>query len=77
MHQIVPIMPRGTNSTIFTECCQCAITSRELCCPSCGEEVVGADASSDWERDYIRWNSATRNWKRAGRYSPQRPEGDV
>ncbi|MAE81687.1 MAG: hypothetical protein CMB80_03040 [Flammeovirgaceae bacterium] len=30
--QIVPITPQGTNSTMFTECCNTAINSQR-CCP--------------------------------------------
>ena len=61
---IIPLMPHGTNSTMFTECCQTAICSSQLCCPSCGREVVGHDAESDGEREKVRWRNATRYWKR-------------
>ena len=61
---IIPLMPYGTNSTMFTECCGTAICSSQLCCPSCGREVVGYDAENDAERGNVRWQYATRNWKR-------------
>ena len=28
-----------TNSTLFTTCCEVAITDRQDCCPKCGDEV--------------------------------------
>jgi hypothetical protein len=60
---IIPLTPRGTNSTMFTECCDTAITDSEPNCPKCGRKVIGYDASSD-ERRRIRWANATRYWKR-------------
>lgn len=62
--RIVPLMPRGTNSTMFTECCEVAICDDEPRCPSCKRDVVGHDAKSAAERHRVRWASATRNWKR-------------
>jgi len=60
---IVPLMPQGTNSTMFTQCCQVAICDDEGCCPRCGREVIGFDKSPD-ERRRIRWDNATAHWKR-------------
>ncbi len=64
MAGIIPLMPQGTNSTMFTECCEVAITNCELCCPSCGRKVVGHDAESVHERGNIRWQYATAAWKK-------------
>ncbi len=61
---IVPIYPNGTNSTMFTECCEVAICDDQGLCPSCGREVVGCNAETDGERRRIRWANATRNWSR-------------
>ncbi len=61
---LIPLMPQGTNSTLFTECCHVAIFDGEKCCPWCKREVVGADADSGHERHKIRWRNATRHWKR-------------
>ncbi len=63
--QIQPIYPSGTNSTMFTACCDTAICSDQLSCPRCKQLVIGHDATSKYERERIRWSSATRNWKRA------------
>ena len=65
MINITPIFPSGTNSTMFTECCETAICDDERCCPSCGLEVIGADAQSEHERGKVRWFSATRFWNRS------------
>lgn len=60
----VNLLPKhGTNSTIFTSCCDTAICNDEKCCPACGQEVIGAEASSNHERGRIRWNYATRLWR--------------
>jgi len=61
---IVPLVPRGTNSTMFTACCVAAICDDERNCPSCGRPVVGANAETDGERRKVRWANATRFWKR-------------
>jgi hypothetical protein len=60
---IIPLYPSGTNSTMFTECCETAITDSESNCPRCGRKVIGWDASRS-ERHRIRWQNATRNWRR-------------
>ena len=60
---IVPLMPSGTNSTMFTECCETAICNDQRKCPSCGRNVVGYDADSDHERGSKRWANATAHWK--------------
>jgi len=61
---MIPIMPQGTNSTMFTECCEVAICSDEPNCPKCGRKVIGWDLSID-ERERKRWQDATRLWKRS------------
>lgn len=43
------------NSTIFTNCCGCAITTREKQCPKCQRYVVGWDSENP---DRSRWNYA-------------------
>lgn len=62
--QIVPLVPSGTNSTFFTECCEVAICDDQRQCPKCKQDVVGHDASSNHERNLARWRNATRHWKR-------------
>jgi hypothetical protein len=64
MIQIIPLMPHGTNSTLFTECCGVAICDDEPRCPKCKEEVIGADEETRHGRHLTRWYNATRNWKR-------------
>jgi len=59
-----PIFPRGTNSTMFTDCCDVAICDDERHCPKCGNPVIGYDADTNHERGKIRWAAATRHWKR-------------
>lgn len=61
---IMPLMPRGTNSTMFTECCQTAICDDEPKCPACKRKIVGWDANSISERSRIRWLNATRLWQK-------------
>ena len=61
---IMPLMPQGTNSTLFTECCGAAICSDEKRCPQCKRLVIGYDAETYRERLRIRWKYATRFWKR-------------
>jgi len=61
---IMPLMPQGTNSTMFTECCETAICDDQRCCPHCNREIIGADAESDHERGRIRWRDATQHWSR-------------
>jgi len=61
---IVPLLPQGTNSTLFTECCKVAICDDEQRCPVCKREIVGADAKTAAERGRIRWKNATRHWVR-------------
>lgn len=61
---IIPLGPNGTNSTMFTECCQCAICGDEPNCPVCGRKVVGHDAETAHERRKIRWQNATSHWAR-------------
>ncbi len=61
---IVAIYPQGTNSTMFTQCCEVAITDSESRCPVCKKKVIGADAETDTERHKMRWFNATRWWNR-------------
>jgi len=61
---IVPVQPQGTNSTMFTECCEVAIVSTEALCPRCRRKVIGYDEPSPHRRDMIRWKATTRHWKR-------------
>ena len=59
------IFPHGTNSTMFTSCCDCAICEDEKCCPCCGRKVIGYDAKSNHERGRIRWRQATATWSKS------------
>jgi hypothetical protein len=59
---IIPLLPWGTNSTMFTDCCGCAICANERYCPSCGREVIGCNAETNHERQNIRWAHATAGW---------------
>jgi len=61
---IVPLLPQGTNSTMFTACCEVAICSDQARCPQCKELVVGHDAAPGHERDLVRWRDATATWDR-------------
>jgi hypothetical protein len=61
---IVPLMPHGTNSTLFTECCEVAICDDQPNCPLCKRPVIGHDAETRAERHKIRWRNATHHWKR-------------
>ena len=61
---IIPLTPQGTNSTMFTECCGCAICDDEPCCPCCGRKVIGWDAENKNERHRIRWEDATKRWRK-------------
>jgi len=58
------LMPSGTNSTMFTDCCDVAICDDEPNCPVCKRKVVGWDAESKHERAQIRWRFATAHWNR-------------
>ncbi len=59
---IIPIMPTGTNSTMFTECCEAAICHDQRDCPKCKRHVIGYDRPVS-ERTQIRWENATRQVK--------------
>ena len=61
---IFPLMPQGTNSTLFTECCSVAICDDELNCPECKNPVIGFNSENQQDRHKIRWRNATRLWKR-------------
>lgn len=58
------LTPHGTNNTMFTECCNCAINNNERHCPACGRNVIGFDAETDYKRGKIRWRYATSRWER-------------
>ena len=60
---VLPLTPNGTNSTMFTECCEVAICDDEKCCPRCKRKVIGHDAPSAHERGVIRWKTATSRWR--------------
>jgi len=62
--EIHALTPQGTNSTMFTWCCGCAICDDEPYCPNCGRKIVGWDAESRGERHNIRWKHATAHWNR-------------
>ena len=47
MNNVHPLSYHGTNSTLFTACCDVAITQNQPRCPHCGEKVIGADAETD------------------------------
>ena len=61
---IMPIYPSGTNSTMFTQCCETAICNDQPNCPVCKRKVIGWDAETDHERGKIRWNYAYQKPKR-------------
>ena len=61
---IEPIYKSGTNSTMFTECCQVAICDDEQKCPACGKKVIGWDQPQA-QRSKTRWKNATRFWNRS------------
>ena len=61
---IIPLMPQGTNSTMFTACCNVAICNDQLDCPYCGRLVIGYDAISPSKRERVRWQNATQHWNR-------------
>lgn len=62
--EIIPLMPQGTNSTLFTECCGVAICNDQRKCPRCERQVIGHNTDNEHERGIIRWRNATRYWKR-------------
>lgn len=61
---VLALTPQGTNSTMFTECCQVAICDDEPNCPGCKRKIRGWDAESNHERGKIRWRYATGTWNR-------------
>jgi hypothetical protein len=61
---IIPIRPHGTNNTFFTQCCGVAICDYEGLCPKCKRPVVGDTGKDDAERRLLRWQNATRFWKK-------------
>ena len=56
--------PQGTNSTMFTACCDVAICDDQPNCPVCGRKVIGWDAETNHERGKVRWRHATALWDR-------------
>ena len=61
---IIPLRPSGTNSTMFTVCCEVAICDYETKCPVCKRLVVGHDEPTDHRRGLARWRNATNHWNR-------------
>lgn len=61
---VIALSPKGTNSTMFTDCCGCAICDYERKCPCCGSLIIGHDAETEHERGLIRWRAATACWKK-------------
>lgn len=61
---VIRLNPNGTNSTMFTECCETAICDDQSKCPSCKRDIVGHDAESAYERSRIRWRYATSHWRK-------------
>ena len=53
-----PLYPSGTNSTMFTLCCNVAICDDEPNCPVCKRKVIGWDAESSHKTSKIRWRHA-------------------
>ena len=58
---VLPLYPQGTNSTLFTECCEVAICDDEVCCPKCGRKILGYDCSNIGK---ARWEYATKYWRK-------------
>lgn len=59
---VLPVQPQGTNSTMFTTCCQVAICDSEGRCPKCKKKVYGWDAENAHATGRLRWASATAHW---------------
>ena len=59
---IIALTPNGTNSTMFTQCCDVAICDDQPNCPICNRKIIGWDAESNHERGKIRWRMATATW---------------
>ena len=55
MYEVGVFLSSPANSTMFTNCCKCAITDSQSVCPSCEKDVIGCDANSNGERQKIRW----------------------
>jgi len=47
-----------TNSTMFTTCCDVAITKSEKQCPLCKKNVYGHDSTNEHSREEVRWTYA-------------------
>lgn len=43
------------NSTLFTTCCDVAITDREECCPKCKAVIWPRSRDARWEAAYGPW----------------------
>ena len=48
----------STNSTMFTDCCDSAVTERDTKCPSCGALVYPVGEEDDHKRATLRWQYA-------------------
>lgn len=56
-----------TNSTMFTNCCGCAITDRETKCPKCKQEVYPGEGYSEHQASRARWEHAYGPFRLKGR----------
>jgi len=63
---IVPLVRGGggTNSTMFTDCCEVAICDDQKNCPKCGNPVIGDRETTTAARSRVRWADATRFWNK-------------
>lgn len=63
-----------TNSTMFTTCCEVAITDEQIFCPSCRRDVVPHSRNERWDAAYgpikrrhegygNRWPNHGLDWK--------------
>ena len=43
------------NSTMFTDCCGCAVLDRDTCCPKCGRRVREETGRERWAKAYRQW----------------------
>ena len=62
IYGIERLEPYGTNSTMFTQCCGCAICDDQMYCPGCGSKVIGWNSESNNDRRRLRWSYATGHW---------------
>lgn len=48
-----------TNSTMFTTCCDCAVSDNQNACPNCGQAVEPQGASARWSAAYGKITNKT------------------